>query len=115
MSSKKGLKPWLQEHWCSPEVSPSFVAAVEDVLELYAEPYNPERPVVGFDERPLQLVPETRIPAADADGTSPSPRLVANSTSSTQTRHDRSGHPLEQNNQYSLMPEGNLRPHSFWN
>ena len=35
---------------------------MEDVLELYAEPYDADRPVVGFDERPLQLVAETRSP-----------------------------------------------------
>jgi hypothetical protein len=47
-------------------VSPAFVAAMEDVLELYAERYDPRRPVVGFDERPLQLLDDTRepIPAA---------------------------------------------------
>jgi hypothetical protein len=28
---------------------------MEDVLDLYAERYDPRRPVVGFDERPLQL------------------------------------------------------------
>jgi hypothetical protein len=27
-----------------------FVAAMEDVLDLYAEPYDPSRPVVCFDE-----------------------------------------------------------------
>ena len=27
-----------------------FVAAMEDVLDLYAEPYDPNRPVVCFDE-----------------------------------------------------------------
>jgi hypothetical protein len=43
-------------------VSSAFVAAMEDVLDLYAEPYDPRRPVVGFDERPLQLVAETRTP-----------------------------------------------------
>ena len=31
---KEGLKPWLQEHWCIPEVSPSFVADMGDVLNL---------------------------------------------------------------------------------
>jgi len=65
---KNGLKPWLQEHWCIPEVSPAFVAAMEDVLDLYAEPYDPDRPVVGFDERPLQLLAETRMPLAAAPG-----------------------------------------------
>jgi hypothetical protein len=33
---------------------------MEDVLELYAEPYQPWRPVVCFDERPVQLLSETR-------------------------------------------------------
>jgi hypothetical protein len=49
-------------------VSPAFVAAMEDVLDLYAEPYDPQRPVVGFDERPLQLVAETRTPLPPAPG-----------------------------------------------
>lgn len=35
---------------------------MEDVLELYAEPYDPSRPVVCFDERPFQLVSEVRKP-----------------------------------------------------
>jgi uncharacterized small protein (DUF1192 family) len=35
---------------------------MEDVLDLYAEPYNPAFPVVCFDERPYQLVAETRQP-----------------------------------------------------
>lgn len=35
---------------------------MEDVLELYAEPYDPQRPVVCFDERPYQMVSEVRRP-----------------------------------------------------
>jgi hypothetical protein len=35
---------------------------MEDVLELYAEPYDPDYPVVCFDESPYQLVSETRVP-----------------------------------------------------
>ena len=49
-------------------MSPAFVAAMEDVLDLYAEPYDPQQPVVGFDERPLQLVAETRTPIPAAPG-----------------------------------------------
>jgi hypothetical protein len=41
---------------------------MEDVLDLYAEPYDPARPVVGFDERPLQLVAETRTPLPTQPG-----------------------------------------------
>ncbi len=44
------------------------MAAMEDVLDLYAEPYDADRPVVGFDERPLQLQGETRTPVPTAPG-----------------------------------------------
>ena len=35
---------------------------MEDVLDLYSEPYDPKRPVVCFDERPYQLVEDKRAP-----------------------------------------------------
>ncbi len=35
---------------------------MEDVLDLYQEPYDPKRPVLFFDETPVQLVQETRVP-----------------------------------------------------
>jgi hypothetical protein len=35
---------------------------MEDVLDLYAEPYDPQRPRVCFDESPVQLISETRRP-----------------------------------------------------
>ena len=35
---------------------------MEDVLDLYAEPYDPKRPVVCFDETSKQLVSEKRSP-----------------------------------------------------
>jgi len=41
---------------------------MEDVLELYEEPYDPQRPVVCFDERPYQLVSEVRTPVPRAPG-----------------------------------------------
>lgn len=41
---------------------------MEDVLDLYAEPYNPCFPVVCFDERPYQLIGETRQPLPAAPG-----------------------------------------------
>ena len=41
---------------------------MEDVLDLYAEPYDPKRPVVCFDEKPLQLLEETRVPRPVAPG-----------------------------------------------
>jgi hypothetical protein len=41
---------------------------MEDVLELYAQPYDPERPVVCFDEQPRQLIAEIRTPVPAAPG-----------------------------------------------
>ncbi len=37
-------------------------------MELYEEPYDPLRPVVCFDEMPVQLVGETRVPQPVAPG-----------------------------------------------
>ena len=48
--------------WCIPKVSGEFVAAMEDVLELYAEPYDAARPVVCFDEISAQLLADVRPP-----------------------------------------------------
>ncbi len=41
---------------------------MEDVLELYAEPYDARYPVVCMDETSKQLVGETRIPLAAQPG-----------------------------------------------
>jgi transposase len=35
---------------------------MEDVLELYEEPYDPKKPTVCFDELPYQMVAEKRTP-----------------------------------------------------
>jgi hypothetical protein len=43
-------------------VSAEFVAAMEDVLDLYAEPYDAKRPKVNFDESSKQLIEEVRRP-----------------------------------------------------
>ena len=43
-------------------MSAEFVACMEDVLDLYAEPYDSQRPVVCFDETSKQLVAEKRSP-----------------------------------------------------
>lgn len=43
-----------------PTVGAEFVWRMEDLLELYALPCNPKRPLVCFDEKSVQLVAETR-------------------------------------------------------
>ena len=45
-----------------PTVGPEFVCRMEDVLDLYAEPLDPARPVVCFDETSKQLIAETHGP-----------------------------------------------------
>lgn len=35
---------------------------MEEVLEIYAKPYDPKNPVVCMDEQPVQLIGETRVP-----------------------------------------------------
>jgi hypothetical protein len=45
-----------------PEKNAAFVAAMEDVLEVYTRPHDPKRPLVCLDEASKQLVKETRIP-----------------------------------------------------
>jgi hypothetical protein len=53
----------LKKGWCLPEgPSGEFVAAMEDVLEVYHRPYDPERPVVCMDEASKQLIAEVREP-----------------------------------------------------
>jgi len=44
-----------------PEQNAEFVCHMEDVLDLYHEPYDPQCPTVCFDETSKQLVAETRL------------------------------------------------------
>jgi hypothetical protein len=62
-AKKNELKPWLKKGWCLPECpSAEFVAAMEDVLDVYHRAYDPERPVVCMDEASKQLIAEVRQP-----------------------------------------------------
>jgi transposase len=58
--AENDLKPWRKDMWCIPEVDGTYVARMEDVLDLYAEPPDPKRPVVCFDESPTQLIGAVR-------------------------------------------------------
>lgn len=62
------LKPWRQTMWCIPKLNAEYVARMEDLLDLYAERPDPKRPVVNFDETPVQLIGETRVPVAPKKG-----------------------------------------------
>jgi transposase len=62
------LKPWREKMWCVPKIDGEYVARMEDVLDLYAEPPDPARPVVCLDESPVQLIGEVREPIPTAPG-----------------------------------------------
>jgi hypothetical protein len=52
-----------------PGQSTEFVYHMENVLSLYQEPYDPDRPLVCFDEHPVQLVAHVRDPRPAEPGT----------------------------------------------
>jgi hypothetical protein len=55
--------------WCiPPEADCAFVAAMEDVLEVYQRPKDPRRPLVCMDETSKQLVGEIRTPLPPRPG-----------------------------------------------
>jgi hypothetical protein len=56
------LKPWRKAQWCIATVGSDFVWRMEDVLDLYAEPYDPQYPQLCFDERPVQLLGDVYDP-----------------------------------------------------
>ena len=51
-----------------PQQNSQFVAAMEQVLDVYKRPYNKSFPVVCMDESPKQLIKETRTPEAMKPG-----------------------------------------------
>lgn len=51
-----------------PGHSGEFVAHMEDILELYQLPHDPQVPMVCMDEQPVQLIKETRQPLPAAPG-----------------------------------------------
>ena len=70
---KKGaLKPHLKACWTiPPHANAAFVAAMEDVLAVYARPYDSAYPVVVMDEKPLQLLADAKLARRPSRGRSP--------------------------------------------
>jgi hypothetical protein len=57
------LQPWRKQRWViPPEDNARFVAAMEDVLTVYARPVDPARPLICFDEAGKELTSHTRPP-----------------------------------------------------
>jgi len=66
--AENDLKPWQHKMWCIPKFDLEYVARMEDLLDLYAEPPDAARPVVCFDETPRQFLGETRVPVEAKPG-----------------------------------------------
>jgi hypothetical protein len=58
--TKRKIQYWV----IPPDADAEFAACMEDVLEIYAQPYDSAFPVVYMDEQPVQLTKETREPIA---------------------------------------------------
>ena len=68
-TQKNVLQPHRKQQWViPPKQNAEFVAAMEDVLEMYQRPRDPRRPQVCLDEQSKQLLKETRVPIPAAAG-----------------------------------------------
>jgi hypothetical protein len=50
------LQPHLKKQWCIGLMNATFLARMEQILSLYAEPYRAAYPIICFDERPCFLI-----------------------------------------------------------
>jgi DDE superfamily endonuclease len=48
--------------WCVAEVNEAYLERMQDLLEIYEQPYNPQEPVVCLDEKPVVLHRDLRPP-----------------------------------------------------
>jgi hypothetical protein len=46
--------------WCVADLNEDYIANMEDVLELYEQPYDSEQPVICLDEKPVTLHADVR-------------------------------------------------------
>lgn len=59
----------MKEEWCIPKGEDgAFVAAMEDVLDVYCQPYDASIPVICMDEKPYQLLEQVRDPIPMTSG-----------------------------------------------
>lgn len=54
------LKPWQEKMWCIGKLDAEYVERMEDVLDVYARPFDPKKPVVCVDEKPVPLISDSR-------------------------------------------------------
>ena len=54
------LKPWQEKMWCVPKLDAEYISRMEDILDIYEQPYNRDKPVVCMDEKPVALISDAR-------------------------------------------------------
>jgi hypothetical protein len=54
------LKPWQEKMWCIGKLNEEYIKKMEDVLDVYARPYDEKKPVICVDEKPVALIGDTR-------------------------------------------------------
>lgn len=62
------MKPHLKRYWVIGKINAQFLSRMEYLLWLYAQPYDPNYPVICFDERPCFLIGDTVEPIAMQSG-----------------------------------------------
>src|SRR5256885_15813722 len=68
-AEKNDIQPWIVESWCiPPDANAEYVWRMEDVIQTYMRPYDPDYPVVCFDEACKQLFGEKRSPRRQRRG-----------------------------------------------
>ena len=56
------LKPWKRKMWCIGTMNAEYIARMEHILTLYAEPADPLHPIINFDEAGKQLIEHIKAP-----------------------------------------------------
>jgi len=54
--------------WCVAELNEDYITKMEDVLQAYEKPYDPQEPVVCVDEKPVTLHADVRPASPAAPG-----------------------------------------------
>lgn len=81
--NRNELRPHLNDYWCiPPKEDGDFVACMEDILDVYQRPYDEAFPLWCMDEKPYQILGESRepLPMRPGDDTKTDSEYVRNGT-----------------------------------
>ena len=64
--------------WVVADLDDDYIAKMEDVLETYERPYDPQEPVVCLDEKPVTCTPMFAPPLRSSRGEKPDGTMSTN-------------------------------------